>query len=160
MPELMAQAKVPGVSLSMLRDRQPTWSGSLGMTRKDSGEPVGTDTLFQAASLSKPVFAYLVIELVNQGLLELDRPLTHYWPNEFAGADPLVDRVTARHVLSHTTGWPNWRPAGEPLPRKFVPGERFGYSGEGYVYLQRVVEHVTGDCSHRSHRCGSSSHWA
>jgi CubicO group peptidase (beta-lactamase class C family) len=145
MPELMARTQVPGVSLSLLGDRQPIWSGSFGVTRKDSGEPVGPDTLFQAASLSKPVFAYVVLELVDQGILELDRPLTHYWRNEFAVDDPLLDRVTARHVLSHTTGWPNWRPAGEPLPRKFAPGERFGYSGEGYVYLQRVVEHVTGD---------------
>jgi CubicO group peptidase (beta-lactamase class C family) len=145
MPELMARTQVPGVSLSLLCDRQPIWSGSFGVTRRGSGKAVGPDTLFQAASLSKPVFAYMVLELIDQGILELDRPLTHYWPNEFAVDDPLLDRVTARHVLSHTTGWPNWRAAGEPLPRKFAPGERFGCSGEGYVYLQRVVEQLTGD---------------
>jgi CubicO group peptidase (beta-lactamase class C family) len=117
LPELMAWSRVRGVSLSLLRDRQPIWSGSFGVTRKHHSESVGPDTVFQAASLSEPVFAYIVLELVDQGILELDRPLTHYWRNEFAVDDPLVGRVTARHVLTHTTGWPNWRPAGEPLPR-------------------------------------------
>jgi CubicO group peptidase (beta-lactamase class C family) len=145
MPELMARSGVPGASLSLLRGRQPIWSGSFGVTRKHSGGSVGPDTLFQAASLSKPVFAYVVLELIDQGALELDRPLTRYWPNQFALDDPLLDRVTARHVLGHTTGWPNWRPAGGRLRRTLAPGERFGYSGEGHVYLQQVVEHLTGE---------------
>ncbi len=145
MPELMTRTRVPGASLSLLQEKRPVWSGAFGVVRKGSGRSVGDDTLFQGASLSKPVFAYVVLELVDQGVLELDRPLTAYWPNQFAVDDPLLDRVTARHVLSHTTGWPNWRTRGEPLRRGFAPGERFGYSGEGYVYLQRVVEHVTGE---------------
>jgi CubicO group peptidase (beta-lactamase class C family) len=62
---------------------------------------------------------------------------------EFADEAEL-EEVTARHVLSHTSGWPNWRPTGQPLRRDTRPGTRFGYSGEGYVYLQRVVEHITG----------------
>jgi CubicO group peptidase (beta-lactamase class C family) len=145
MPGLMTRAHVPGVSLSLLQHRQPVWSAGFGRARKGSGQAIEHDTLFQAASLSKPVFAYAVLELVDQGVLELDRPLTQYLPDRFVDDDELLDRVTARHVLSHTAGWPNWRPRGEPLRREFAPGERFGYSGEGYVYLQRVVEHLTGE---------------
>jgi hypothetical protein len=85
-----------------------------------------------------------VMQLVTRGTITLDTPLSTYLPRPYIPDDALFERVTARHVLSHVTGWPNWRPTGQDLRRNAPPGERFGYSGEGYVYLQRVVEHVTG----------------
>ena len=137
-PELMARAHIPGVSVRWVEDGQLAWSGAFGRRLRDSGEPVDADTVFQAASLSKPVFAYVVLKLVEQGVLTLDQPLTSYLPDLDASDGSLSEQVTARQVLCHTTGWPNWRPLGQPLRREAAPGMRFGYSGEGYVYLQRA----------------------
>jgi len=104
--------------------------------------------LFEAASMSKPVFAILALQLADEGRLDLDRPLIEY-SSELAVPDqPGRQRITARMALSHTAGFPNWRPGGEeregPLPLLFEPGTRFGYAGEGVFYLQRVVEKITG----------------
>lgn len=107
--------------------------------------PVTTLTLFEAASLSKPVFAYAVLRLVAQGTLELDRALDSYLPAPYPIGDPRGAAITARHVLSHTSGLPNWRHAtNESLALAFAPGTKYLYSGEGYYFLQTVVEHVTG----------------
>jgi CubicO group peptidase (beta-lactamase class C family) len=99
--------------------------------------------VFAAASLSKPVFAAGVMSLVDDGLLELDRPLSRYLPAPYLAHDEAAAAITARMVLSHTTGFPNWRQDG-PLLLRWPPGTRWGYSGEGYSYLQQVVEHLVG----------------
>ena len=145
MPELMRRASVPGVSVAVVRDGKFDWSSAFGSINAETAQPVTTETVFQAASLSKPVFAYAVLGLVDEHVIDLDRPLVEYGVQPFVPDDEGLARVSARHVLSHTTGWPNWRPKGEPLWREAPPGERFGYSGEGFVYLQRVVEHLTGE---------------
>lgn len=119
--------------------------------------PLAPGTIFEAASLSKPVFAAAVLTLVQQGKLDLDRSLASYLPgpyqhqqNPFAqGAsdtvtDPRFNRVTARMVLSHTAGLPNWSHR-QPLSLLSEPGRKWSYSGEGYIYLQRVVETITGE---------------
>jgi CubicO group peptidase (beta-lactamase class C family) len=141
---LMERAHVPGLAIASVRDGVMAWHGEFGVKDCDTAEPLTADTRFQAASLSKPVFAYAVLRLVEKGHLDLDRPLASYIGTTFAPDDPLLDQVTARHVLCHTTGWPNWRREGQPLRREFAPGTRFGYSGEGYNYLQLAVEYLTG----------------
>lgn len=148
--ELMAQTKVVGLSVALVQDagetHRPTitWARGFGLKNKATGEPVTPETIFQAASLSKPVFAYAVLKACAEGLLDLDVPLSTYLPGPYVPNDPRLHQITARHVLSHTPGFPNWRPKGQPLPIHFAAGERFAYSGEGYVYLQRVVEHLSG----------------
>jgi CubicO group peptidase (beta-lactamase class C family) len=93
--------------------------------------------------LSKPVFVYMVLRLADRGVIDLDKPLyTCGFSYDRIDKDPSSKLITARMVLDHTTGLPNW--GGTPLEFLFTPGEKFNYSGEGYVYLQRVVEHVTG----------------
>ena len=87
------------------------------------------------------MFAYLVMLLVQDGTLNLDRPLDAYLGAPYVPDDPRAASITARHVLSHTTGYRNWRfSADQRLSTDFAPGERFQYSGEGYYQLQRVVE--------------------
>jgi CubicO group peptidase (beta-lactamase class C family) len=66
------------------------------------------------------------MQLVVQGAIALNAPLCTYLPQPYVPDDALLERVTARHVLSHTTGWPNWRPDGQPLRRDAPPGERYG----------------------------------
>ncbi|MEO7121228.1 MAG: serine hydrolase, partial [Ginsengibacter sp.] len=114
-----------------------------------------TATCFYAASLSKPVFAYLVMQLVDKGLINLDTPVYKYLPKplpEYENYKDLAgdDRwklITPRQCLSHTTGFPNWRqlnPKGnKKLEIFFTPGTRYAYSGEGIYLLQFIVETIT-----------------
>ncbi|NHZ93055.1 serine hydrolase [Massilia sp. CCM 8733] len=113
------------------------------------------DSVFQAASLSKPVFAYAVLKLVAQGKLDLDAPVMTYLPQGYRHqrdllraepsdpvSDPRLAAITVRMVLNHTSGLPNWTSG--TLRVGTVPGTTWDYSGEGYVLLQRAVEAVTG----------------
>ncbi len=87
-----------------------------------------------------------MLKLADTGKFDLDKPLTQYLPGPYdVGDDPRLVQVTARHVLSHTPGFPNWRSSGSALKFHFTPGERFSYSGEGFVYLSKVIEHITGE---------------
>jgi CubicO group peptidase (beta-lactamase class C family) len=94
------------------------------------------------ASLTKPVFAYTVLKLIEQGVLDLDMPLVRYLPDAYLPNEPYLPWMTARHALSHTTGFPNWRDA-SGLRSTSYPGSAFNYSTEGLLYLQTVIEHLT-----------------
>jgi len=148
-PLLMSELHVPGVSIALVRDRTVAWTRSWGVADARTGVPVTEETLFEAASMTKPLFAYSVLRLVEEGTLDLDDPLPAI-PGEEAVPDQEERRlITAQMALSHTTGLPNWRKGDEerdgPLPVLFRPGSRFSYSGEGIFLLQRVVEQVTGE---------------
>jgi CubicO group peptidase (beta-lactamase class C family) len=142
-PQLMKDGEVPGLALALVRNGDVVWHRGFGVKNSRTKEPVDDATIFEAASLSKPVFAYAVLKLVDSGKFDLDKPLSQYSPGYVvSGDDPRLSQITARHVLSHTTGFPNWR-SGKTLTIHFKPGERFSYSGEGFVYLSKVIEHVT-----------------
>jgi CubicO group peptidase (beta-lactamase class C family) len=142
-PEIMKKDRVPGLEIGVIRNGKTTWLHSFGVKDVKSNQPVTNETTFEAASLSKPVFAYAVLKLVDQGKLELDVPLTKYLPKPYIEGDERLAKITARLVLSHRSGLPNW-PADDGLHIYFTPGERFSYSGAGYIYLQHVVEQITG----------------
>lgn len=147
-PALMAELKVPGVAIALIQDRRLAWSKGYGVRTTQSKEPVTSGTVFEAASMSKPVFAMLALQLVEQGRLDLDRPLADYGEEGTVPDLPERRLITARMALSHTAGLPNWRPGGEeragPVPLLFRPGSRFSYSGEGIFQLQRTVERISG----------------
>lgn len=145
-PELMKEARIPGLSLALIRGGKLVWSQGFGVKNSETKEAVDGDTIFEAASLSKPVVAYAVLKLVDAGKIDLDVPLNKYLPGNYdAGDDARINQITTRNVLSHTSGFPNWRSPrnAKTLSIFFTPGERFSYSGEGFVYLSKVVEHIT-----------------
>ena len=144
-PWLMSEGEVPGLSMALVRDAKISWHRGFGVKSAETREPVRDDTVFEAASLSKPVFAYAVLKLVDGGKLELDKPLAAYLPEPYVRDDERVKLITARTVLDHTTGFQNEASPGRPLKIYFTPGEKFSYSGEGFLYLQRVVERITGE---------------
>src|SRR5918911_4701503 len=144
-PQLMREGDVPGLAISLIRDGKVFWQHPFGVVNAETKAPVTDSTVFEAASLSKPVFAYGVLKLVESGKLDPDTPLTKYLPGAYVENDERLNQITARRVLSHTTGFPNWRPQGGALKIFFTPGEKFSYSGEGYVYLQKAVEHLMGE---------------
>jgi len=143
-PKLMEEAIVPGLSIAIIKDAQLLWRRGFGVKDRASKEPVDNDTVFEAASVSKTVFAYAAMKLCEKGVIGLDTPLTKYTPKPFLEGDPRLELITARHVLSHTSGFQNWRSDKNPLKIHFTPGEKYLYSGEGYSYLQSVVTHLTG----------------
>ena len=146
LPDLMKNADVPGLSIALIRQGSVVWHRGFGVKDSKTNEPVINNTVFEAASLSKPVFAYAVMKLVDAGKFDLDKPLNQYMPGNYdVGADPRLSQITARRVLSHTTGFPNWRGGDPVLKIFFTPGEKFSYSGEGFVYLSKVIEHITGE---------------
>jgi CubicO group peptidase (beta-lactamase class C family) len=140
--ELLDRNGVPGVAVGFVDSSGATQTVAVGNLGDGRG-PVEADSIFAAASLSKPVFASGVVSLVDEGLLDLDRPLGEYLNEPYLADDERAASITARMILSHTTGFPNWRQDG-PLFLRWSPGTRWGYSGEGYSYLQQVVERLTG----------------
>ena len=150
-PQLLAQTRVPGLSIAVVTNAALAWRRSYGVANVETRAPISDDTIFEAGSVSKTVFAYAVLKLCEKGVLSLDAPLTKYF-GERPLDDPRVDLITVRRVLCHTTGLPNWRSADTPLRFSFTPGERWSYSGEAYWYLQTVVTRLlgrvdTGNCS-------------
>ena len=142
-PRWLRDARLPGVSIAIIDAGTVRWEGQFGLKDIGTGEPVRRDTVFAACSNTKPVFAYAVLKLCEKGVMDLDVPLTKYTSRRFVEGDPRLDLITARHVLTHTTGFPNWRESGKPVPIQFAPGTQVQYSGEGFSYLQSVVHEVT-----------------
>ena len=151
-PKVMRQTLVPGCSVALIRDAKIYWRRGFGVRDAETRQPVDTETIFEAASASKPVFAYVVMKLAEKGIIDLDTPLTKYTNERYVPNDPRLDLITARHVLMHATGFPNWRSTDDPMGINFTPGSKFGYSGEAYSYLQSVITHLTGHVD--STKCG------
>ncbi|WP_269789910.1 serine hydrolase domain-containing protein [Stenotrophomonas sp. Iso1] len=146
LPRIMQAFAVPGVGIAVVEDGVVAWSRGFGMANAVTATPVDARTVFEDASLSKPVFAYLVMQLVDQGVIDLDRPLVEYRRPDYLGDHPWIASITARDVLRHSTGLPGWRtsPATEKLVPMVKPGTRIDYSGEAFFWLQLVVETLTG----------------
>lgn len=148
----MNELEMPGLSVAVISNGDIVYSRSMGEANLETGKLIDENSVFEAASLSKPVFAYFTLLLVQKGVLELDTPLHSYLPMQELEHDKRYHKITARMALSHTTGFPNWRwfdpaPAELNIDRgtmymKREPGE-FGYSGEGYNYLAQVIAHLT-----------------
>ena len=104
-PSLMKRSDVPGMSVALIRNGQLVWAHGFGVMNTANGQPVTNETVFEANSLSKPLFAYAVLKLVDEEMLDLDEPLMKYLgDNDSSSDDPRIYSVTARMVLSHTSG--------------------------------------------------------
>ena len=170
--ELMEQFKVPGLAVAVINNYEIEWVKGYGVTDAVSKQPVTDETLFQAASISKPVAAVIALHLFEEGVLDLDSDVNEKlrsWKvpeNEFTREE----KVTVRRILSHTAGLtgsgfhgyaegeavPNIlqvldgkEPANNaPIRVDVVPGSMFRYSGGGYTVLQLLIEDVTGEPLH------------
>lgn len=140
--ERMAVGRVPGAVVGVIENGKPGWVRPLGVLSVESKKPVTASSVFQSASLTKQVLAQAAHALRAQGKLDFERTLVSYVDDL---RDPRARKVTIRHVLSHSSGFPNWRSEeGQELAPAFEPGTQFQYSGEGYFYLQRILESVSG----------------
>lgn len=138
--------QIPGVSLALIKDGRVIYHKTYGVRNTFTGEKVDDLTLFEAASITKPVFAFAVQRLAERGIIDLDKPLYLYLPYADIEYDERYKLITAKHVLTHRTGFPNWRwmNADGKLNLRFTPGTSYNYSGEGFEYLKIVVEKITG----------------
>lgn len=158
---LVKAGNVQGLAIAVFNNNEPVYKKTFGYKRIDTKEPIKTSTNIYGASLSKVVFTVFVLKLVEEGLLDLDKPLQDYLPKPIyeytptkkwhdnykdLKTDTLYSRISARMCLDHTSGFPNWRwyEPDRKLRVKFMPGTRYDYSGEGMVYLQVVLEYMLG----------------
>ncbi|RYD79205.1 MAG: hypothetical protein EOP84_13340, partial [Verrucomicrobiaceae bacterium] len=144
LPLLMSKHRVPGMAIIGIENHRIAWERYLGVREAGRDALVNEQTVFEAASMSKPLLAYAALKLVEQGRLDLDRSLSAYLPEPYLEGEPLHEEITARMVLNHTTGLPNWR-RDQPLKVLHKPGSKYSYSGEGILFLQRVIEHLSGE---------------
>ncbi len=147
-PQLMKEENVPGLSMVLIRENRIVWKGVFGERIAGKPEKVDEETIFEAASMSKPLFSYAVLKLVEDGGFDLNRSLDSYLSEPYLPDQPSAKQITGRMVMLHRTGLPNWREGGwrkgGPLPVLHEPDTCFTYSGEGYLYLQRAIENLTG----------------
>lgn len=156
---LMKAARVTGLSVAVINDAKISYIKSFGLRDIKENLPLTEQTEVRALSFSKAVFAYFVMSLVEKGVIDLDKPVYQYLEKPLPeydnyaqlASDDRYKLITARMLLSHTSGLPNWRWINEEgkldrsgkLEFKFTPGEKYSYSGEGIYLLQFVVEQIT-----------------
>lgn len=142
--EEMDSLNIKGLSVAVINNGKIAYQGNYGVKSVETQEPVDSQTMFEAASIGKPVFAWFVMKQVEKGLLDLGTPLHHYLPYPDIEHDEKYKSITARMVLSHRSGFCNLRYFNPDLNLdiKFAPGSDFLYSGEGYDYLSKVVAHL------------------
>jgi N-acyl-D-amino-acid deacylase len=169
---LLADHEIPGASLAVSKDGRLIYARGFGWADAEHQQPVQPDSLFRIASISKPITAVAVFQLIEQGQLRLDdRVLDILKLKPTEAGDPRLATVTIRQCLEHTGGWdrdksfdPMFRsvliartlkqdPPARPqdviqymlgIPLDFAPGERYAYSNYGYCLLGRVIEAVAG----------------
>lgn len=141
---------VVGLSLVVIKNGAIIYHKQFGYENMISKKPIDGKSVFEIASVSKIVFAFAINRLAERGIIDLDKPLYQYLPFEQLSNDENAKKITARHVLSHQSGLPNWAwggpmgwKKGGEIKLSFVPGTKYLYSGEGYQYLQRAVEKIT-----------------
>ena len=158
--KIMTQTDTKGAAVAVIDHGKVSYVHAYGI-RNANGDPLTTDTIMYGASLTKTVFAYTVLQLVDQGKLKLDTPIKDdldkplpsygpdpvfpdkYGPYKDLADDPRWEQITPRMCLTHSTGFSNFWfiEPDHKLHIHFVPGTRFSYSGEGFILLQFVVEH-------------------
>ncbi len=151
---LMTGENVKGMAIAVIDDGDVSYVAAYGFRNVDAELALETDTVMYGASLTKTAFAYMVLQLVDEGLLDLDKPLKSYLPRPLPDYEPYRDlagdsrweALTARHVLNHSTGFHNfrWLEEDRVLRFHFQPGERYAYSGEGFNLLQFILEEGLG----------------
>ena len=140
MPRLLADRKVSSVSIAVIEDGRLELVAAYG--EQSRGVPATTSTLYNVASLTKPVAAETVLRLASKGRLSLDEPMHPFWTDPDLAADARHKLLTPRIALSHRTGFPNWRfmAPDNKLAFSDTPGAGNRYSGEGYDYVARFTE--------------------
>ncbi|SKA35764.1 CubicO group peptidase, beta-lactamase class C family [Chitinophaga eiseniae] len=141
---VMQEMGVNGVSLAVISDGRLVYDHAYGYKASDRKERVNRETVFEACSVSKTFLSYAVYKVVDEGKLDLDKPMYQYLPNPSLEHDSRYKLITPRMILCHASGIENWKDFNDPNVLEIVsdPGKQFIYSGEGYEYLAKVLEGI------------------
>lgn len=143
-PTWLSETNVPAVGVGIIEDGKLKYAKIFGELKKGvpAKELSPSSTIFQVASLTKPIVEVLTLQLVTAGEWNLDEPLAKYWVDPDVQNDPRHQKLTTRHVLTHQSGFPNWRSMNASKKLEFLsdPGSKVNYSGEGLEYLRRALE--------------------
>jgi CubicO group peptidase (beta-lactamase class C family) len=142
-PQRLREANVPGLSIALIRDGQIAWTEGFGVANTLTRKPVTSETAFEVASISKAVAAYTALQLVQQGVMSLDEPVTSFLSAPWLPPSDYGDKITLRHLLTHSSGLTNQVDTVDKSVT-FRPGATFSYSGVGFIYLQEIIERATG----------------
>lgn len=143
LPAWLQASDTPSAAIALVQHGQLQWTLVAG--EQSAGTPATAATLYNVASLTKPITAEVVLRSAAAGLLDLDQPMAPAWLDPDLAADPQRHALTPRLCLSHQCGFPNWRrDTGGVLRIQWPPGSRAAYSGEGYEYVARYLEAVGG----------------
>ncbi len=137
----LREHQVPTLGIGVIENGKLKHIHVFGEISKGVSAPY--NTIFNVASLTKPVTAMVALKLVSLGKWKLDEPLDAYWMDPDIAKDPRSHKLTTRLILSHQSGFPNWRRmnADNKLNFQFDPGTGYQYSGEGFEYLRKALEH-------------------
>ena len=139
LPGWLNETNVPAAGVGIIENGKLKYAKVFGELRKGGPASLApANTIFQVASLTKPVVIMLTLQLVSSGKWNLDEPLANYWVDPDVQNDPRHKQLTTRHVLTHQSGFPNWR--SNKLEFMADPGTKVNYSGEGFEYLRRALE--------------------
>ncbi|WP_313030434.1 serine hydrolase [Soonwooa sp.] len=138
--DLRIKNKIPTLGFALFQNGKISFSKVFDEI--NNGIKTPQNSVFNVASLTKPITAVTVLKLVELGLWNLDEPLSKYWIDPDIKNHPYLNKVTTRSVLSHQTGFPNWRWQNhdKKLDFKFEPNTKYQYSGEGFEYLRKAIE--------------------
>lgn len=136
----LSENSIPAIGVGMISNFQITQLKVYGNLAE--GKPAPYNSIFKVASLTKPIISMVTLELVSKGELKLEDKLFEYWVDPDISNNPLHKLLTIKHVLTHQTGFKNWRRLHKDsvLNFDFSPGTKFQYSGEGYEYLRKYLE--------------------
>lgn len=140
----LATHNVPSVAIALIEDGRVAWTAAYG--EQSPGVPATPATLYNVASLAKPVSAEVMLRAASAGAVALDAPMSAHWVDPDLANDPRREALTLRVALSHRTGFANWRRQSDGVLRfQSEPGEGFTYSGEGYEYARRYTQSAAGE---------------
>lgn len=136
----LKEKKVPALGIGVIENGKLHQVKVFGEISKGIAAPY--NTIFNVASLTKPVTAMIALKLVSLGKWDLDESVYKYWTDPDIAKDPRNKKLTTRIILSHQTGFANWRWLNEDkkLSFQFEPGTKYQYSGEGMEYLRKALE--------------------
>jgi CubicO group peptidase (beta-lactamase class C family) len=158
MADAAKKYKIPGMAVAWIERGRAPEVEVFGVRDVNSNAPITPNTIFEAGPLGEPLYAYAVLLLANEGRFNPAAPLPTISSLPYVRdldllsaspateplSDPRFNQITASRVMSHTSGMPDWA-RNQPLQLQLPPGQKWLYSSEGYLYLQTVVEHVTGE---------------